>query len=137
MFATLREKEEDHRFDEWYDFRVVEKDGFYYVQREYCVPGYDKLGNYDPCIKTGWMTLVDYIEILRNRKVISNESLGKEKSMNFKKFTKLPDILRYWKNEKSDYILQSQYYYASESLGDTNYVCTRNDLMKEYPESLI
>ena len=137
MFGTRREKEEDLRFDEWYDFRVVEKDGYYYIQREYMVPGYGADGIYNPSIRTGWMTLCDYREILRTRKVVTSENLNKEKSENFKKFSRLPDVLKHWKNERADYILQSQYYYVSDSLGQTTPVATRNSLMKEYPEALI
>lgn len=119
------EKEEDLRFDEWYNFRVVESLGKFYIQREYMVTGYHPDGRYDPCIATSWNTFCDVKERY-NEPIVFTEIA----------FETLRDVLKYWKNSKRKDLLYSSSYQIKD-LPDFKYICMRDDLMKEYPEALI
>ncbi len=137
MVLNKIREEEDLRFDEFYDFRVVKSEEYYYIQREYMVPGYDSNGIYNPCITTSWYTLIDYKKCFSRSRAISNEILQRTEKDKFKKFEHLKDILNFWKNSPVDQILQSGFYEKSDILGHTTFATTRNQLMIDYPEALI
>lgn len=114
----------DLRFSSCYNFRVIESENKFYIQRKYMIPGHDKNGNYNACISTEWRTL----------------SLVEKYSFSFKRvhtFDSPKDALRFWKTETDVELLLMSACYNLVDLVDIKVIGMRDDLIKVYPEALI
>jgi len=122
--------EDDLRWDDWYDFRVVESKGKLYLQREYMVTGYEEDGTYNPCIDTRWNTL----SVLKDYKFSYEFN-------EYRAFDRPQDILKFWKIAPEDHVLFSSVYRnkddGGEELKDFKVVYCKSELMEQFPEAMI
>jgi len=131
-------KKQDLRWDDHYDFRIVESKGKFYLQREFMNTGFNDDGTYNPCISTSWNTLV--LSDNYNPTYGYDDDEDEPKQI-YIEFDRPQDALRYWKDSSSSYILPSEAYLSELEAGelvDLKVIfSTTFELKEKYPEALV
>ena len=119
-------KNDDTRWKEWFDFRVIDSDGKLYLQREYMVPGNDADGTYNPCIRTEWYTLS-----------ILNDYQFSYEFKCYRVFERVQDVLTFCGRASEDKILSSAVHRKQSEAGkleNIKVLYTKEELVRKFPE---